>query len=106
MNKKLIALILGATLSASAYAQNPAVRWIDEMNLSQVEQGWGEAHANKSVGNNPLTIAGKVYEHGVGTHAESFININLKGAATRFTAMVGVDDEANSKGSIAFVVMG
>jgi len=107
MKKKailLLSLLQAAFLSVPVYAQT--TRWVDEMDLSQVEQGWGNAHARKSVGDHPITIAGKVYEHGVGTHAESFININLKGAATRFTAMVGVDDEANNKGSVAFVVMG
>src|SRR4051812_32210607 len=104
MKKKAILLLLllqAAFLSVPVYAQT--TRWIDEMDLSQVEHGWGSAHARKSVGDHPITIAGTVYQHGVGTHAESFININLKGAATKFTAMVGVDDEATSKGSVAFI---
>jgi alpha-galactosidase len=84
---------------------NEATQWIDSMDLSQVEQGWGDAHSKKSVDGNPIKLAGKEYEHGVGTHSVSNIKINLREAATHFTSTVGVDDEASKNGSVEFIVI-
>jgi len=79
--------------------------WLDALDVSQTRQGWGEPHANKSVDGHSLTIADKTYEHGLGTHAESHLFIATKGA-TRFTAMVGVDDEVKNGASVVFQVVG
>jgi len=80
--------------------------WADTLNLSTIQQGYGDPHAGKSVDNNPITLHGVVYPHGIGTHAQSEMLINLKGGATRFVAMVGLDDEkARSAGSITFDVL-
>ncbi len=80
--------------------------WADALNLSVIQQDFGTAHAGKSVDNNPLTLHGVVYPHGIGTHAHSEMLIDLKGAATHFAAMVGLDDEkAKSAGSITFDVL-
>ena len=45
--------------------------------------GWNNPGAGKSADNNPLTLGGKIYKHGVGTHAMSDFLIDLKGAATK-----------------------
>ena len=37
------------------------------------------------------------FEHGLGTHAASLLYVDLKGGSTRFTALVGVDDEVTDK---------
>lgn len=77
--------------------------WADTLDLSTLQQDFGSAQAGKSVDNNPIKLHGVVYPHGIGTHARSEMLINLKGAATRFIAMVGLDDErAMSDGSITF----
>lgn len=78
--------------------------WAETLDLSQIAQDWGSPHAGKSVENNPLTLKGVVYPHGIGTHAKSTFQINLKGVATRFAAMVGVDDEKAGHGSVTFEV--
>src|SRR6202008_2797041 len=47
------------------------------------------------------------FARGVGTHAISTLLIHLNGNGKRFTAYVGVDDEAkNDKASIMFYVLG
>ncbi len=57
--------------------------------------------------NHPLTIAGQPFERGLGTHAESALYLDLKGDAERFSARVGVDDEAkNPESSVEFSVVG
>lgn len=83
----------------------PHAIWIETLDLDAVEQQWGSPHAGRSVDRKPLTINGRVYAHGLGTHAESELTIDLKGAAERFHAVVGVDDETGEYGSVVFVVL-
>lgn len=81
--------------------------WLDELDLTSMECGWGTPSAKKSVEGNLLTIAGQKFERGVGTHAISTMLINLDGKGKRFTACVGVDDEVvKDKGSIQFYIIG
>ena len=81
--------------------------WLSSLDVSKTQQGWGKPQADKSVEGNPLTIAGTKYEHGLGTHAASLLYVDLKGGSTRFTALVGVDDEVTGKPiGIRFSVIG
>ncbi len=76
------------------------------LDLSKMSAGWGQPVANRSIQDQPLSIASRKFEHGVGTHAPSAMWIDLKGGATRFTAWVGVDDEVGtSRGSVEFRVV-
>ncbi len=80
--------------------------WADTLNLSTIQQDYGSPNAGKSVDGNPIKLHGVVYPHGIGTHARSEMLIDLKGTATRFVAMVGLDDErAVGDGSITFDVL-
>lgn len=78
--------------------------WLDQLDLSKVSQGYGTTQAARSIVGKPITLKGDVYPHGIGTHAEGAIIIDLKGVAERFTAIVGVDDETSGKGSVTFDV--
>ncbi|WP_345954346.1 NPCBM/NEW2 domain-containing protein [Mucilaginibacter sp. PAMB04168] len=71
--------------------------WIDQLDLSTATQGYGVPKKNKTVDGKTLTIAGKTYERGFGTHAESSLFIQLNGKALRFTAQVGMDDEVKGQ---------
>lgn len=51
--------------------------WLDALDLSTMEAGWGTPAARKSVDGNALSIAGKTYGRGVGTHAISTFVVNL-----------------------------
>jgi alpha-galactosidase len=77
--------------------------WLDNLDLNKMSSGWQKPLAGKSVEGNPLTLGGKVYPHGVGTHSTSQFAIDLNGAA-RFYAMIGVDDEKKGQGSVVFEV--
>jgi alpha-galactosidase len=70
-------------------------------------QGYGKPGINKSVDGNPLTIAGKVYSRGIGTHSASKIEFVLNGNAERFIAEVGMDDELipSGKGLVSFRIL-
>ncbi|XMN10044.1 NPCBM/NEW2 domain-containing protein [Streptomyces griseobrunneus] len=80
--------------------------WLSETN------GYGPAERDRSNGESgaadgrTLTLAGTTYEKGIGTHADSDIAIHLGGRCTAFTADVGIDDEINGYGEVAFSVEG
>jgi alpha-galactosidase len=79
--------------------------WLGDLDLQNMSQGYGSPQKNKSVDKHPLQLAGQTYAHGVGTHAESIFEIDLRGGADRFTAVVGLDDEVKgSVGSVEFKV--
>lgn len=81
--------------------------WLDEIDLTKMETGWGINQQNKTVDGNPLIIEGEVFARGVGTHAISKLMLDLDGKALSFNAKVGLDDEsAQEIASIEFIVMG
>jgi alpha-galactosidase len=81
--------------------------WLDELDLSPATQGFGTPKKNKSVDGKVLTIAGKTFERGFGTHAESSLLIRLNGKASAFTAQVGIDDEIKGqRPAVEFEVWG
>lgn len=93
-------IVLGAAASAATIR-------LDELDLSQMTVGMGKPHFGKakqgqSFIGKPLRIAGKTYEHGVGTHAASSLRIDLGGATQRFSAFIGVDDQTTKPGTVEF----
>ncbi len=81
--------------------------WLDTLDVSAVRQDWQTAQANRSVQGNPLSIAGRTFDRGIGTHAKSSFELDLLGAASIFSAFVGVDDEMQGHpGSVEFRVFG
>ena len=79
--------------------------WLESLDRNNIEQDWGSAQARRSVEGHPIAIDGKKFSHGVGTHARSEAIINLKGAATRFVSMVGIDDDTRGAGAVNFQVI-
>ena len=77
---------------------------LSSLDLSRIEQDYGQPGVNVSLDKKPLTIGGQTYQSGVGTHANSELLIDLQKGATRFTASVGVDSEKGSDGSVEFQV--
>ena len=77
---------------------------LDELDLAAMSCGWERPQARQAVGGNPLKIARKKFERGVGTHAPSWFSIDTGGEALRFEAQVGLDDEelVRGKGSAVF----
>ncbi|RYX85976.1 hypothetical protein EON83_04265 [bacterium] len=83
----------------------PNSMWLEKLNLPLALNKIGAARAAKSFYNNPITLGGVVYAHGVGLGGESEITINLRGVAREFQAQVGVDDEVNKAGDVSFAVL-
>jgi alpha-galactosidase len=78
--------------------------WLDGFDLGSVETGWGKVGAGKSAAGKPITVGKKAFVHGIGVHAPSVAGIDLGKAASRFVAVVGVDDETGVGGSVVFQV--
>jgi alpha-galactosidase len=103
MKKLLFVILLYLISSIGLKAQ---IIWLDKLNLSSMECGWGTAQADRSVEGNALSIAGRKFERGVGTHAISTYQLILNKNGKQFSAIVGLDDEATNKGSVEFFVLG
>jgi len=52
----------------------------------------------------PITLQQIVFNKGIGTHANSEITFAMNGRCSEFHAIVGVDDSADSNGSVVFQV--
>ncbi|HAH22928.1 MAG TPA: alpha-galactosidase [Prolixibacteraceae bacterium] len=96
----IFSLVSISTLSAQTV-------WLDQLDLSPATQGWGIPKKNRTVDDNIMTIAGKTFERGFGTHAESSLFIQLDGKANSFTTQVGIDDEVKGRQpAVEFIVYG
>lgn len=99
-----------AAVSAAVAADTPSDSsppepiYISTLEVSRIEQGFGEAHANRSVDNRRLTINGQTFQRGVGTHANSTIPLEVDGNALELSGSVGLDDETAGRGSVLFKV--
>ncbi len=106
LNSSLIKLTAVVFLGASFFARAASVR-LDELDVTAMTSGWGQPQKNRSITQTPISISGGKFEHGVGTHAESDVTLQLDGNVKWFTAKVGVDDNArNAAAAIEFIVIG
>ncbi|MGW1886233.1 NPCBM/NEW2 domain-containing protein [Streptomyces sp. NPDC001970] len=84
--------------------------WASDLVWLTSTNGWGPPERDRSNGESgasdghTLTLAGTTYEKGIGAHADSDIEVYLGGRCTAFTAGVGIDDEINGYGEVAFSV--
>jgi len=106
MNMKNLLIVAVLVLTIISCQQPSKKLFVNQMDLSKMEIGWGKNQVDASVDGNPLSIAGKVFEQGIGTHAVSQLLIDVHGKATQFTAWVGVDDETGTYASVEFFVLG
>jgi CubicO group peptidase (beta-lactamase class C family) len=92
---------------AESVASNPELGLEDLSPVSAI-QGWGQLQLGKSVSGQPISIAGRHFAHGLGTHAPSELVYDLEGEYERFEAWVGLDDfmKDHTEGSIVFQVFG
>ena len=101
-------------VSKEIVVRDPFEQCVDTNSVSLTEIPWsgtpingdGAIKVNESNDGNPLTINGKVYEKGLGVHANAAIRYLLGGVYSRFETEIGVDDEACSFGSVVFEIYG
>ncbi|MCX4583271.1 NPCBM/NEW2 domain-containing protein [Streptomyces sp. NBC_01481] len=84
--------------------------WASDLLWLTAANGYGPAERDRSNGESGaadghvLILAGTTYEKGIGAHADSDIEVYLGGRCTALTADVGIDDEINGYGEVAFSV--
>jgi alpha-galactosidase len=84
--------------------------WLDSLDLSKMVQRRGTPRAGRSGagrGNNPppLILGGVTYAHGIGTLSINELIVDLKGEATRFVSMIGIDEAARTgQGSVVYEI--
>ena len=104
MNWKTMMVALAALATGAAVAERTV--WLDELDLSVMDCGWGEPRKNRAVGGQPLRPGGRAFARGVGTHALSRYEVECGGGALAFDAVVGVDAEvADGRASVVFIVL-
>ena len=90
----LLAVLCGAAGCATSRFGADGVAYVGADDLKAASCGFGfRVAADKSVRGRPLTVAGKTYARGVGTHPESAIGFRANGLVRAFDALVGIDDE-------------
>jgi alpha-galactosidase len=103
----LIAVFALTALAPQIQAAEPETVWLSSLDLSPIVQGWGQPQADKAVTGKPLSIGGKKFDRGLGTHTDSLVRLQLNGGSEKFSAFVGVDDAATSDHArISFRVIG
>ena len=99
----LLGLCLLSPLSAQNTSQNlPSV--IAPTDLLSCYQEHGKPQLNLSLSGKTLSVAGKEFKEGFGTHANSMIAISIPAKARFLSGACGVDDNAGG-GSVVFQVL-
>jgi alpha-galactosidase len=101
----MITLALLAIAVGGGAQEQTMQTYVSDLDLSRMTQGWHRPGKDKSVDGHPLSIGGIVYQHGIGTHADSFMCIRLEGKAIKLAAQVGIDDEVGKRGAVNFIVL-
>ncbi len=108
-NEIAISLYYDGTLIDSqahtVFVKGESVLRLNTLRLKST-QSYGKLRKNRTVDKHLLTVDGKVYTDGLGTHAPSTITFELKESYSTFTAVVGVDDEVNCSDGVSFEVVG
>ncbi|MBI4586129.1 MAG: NPCBM/NEW2 domain-containing protein [Planctomycetes bacterium] len=106
MGQALYFLVAGLLFWASSGLASETV-WLSSLDLGKTRQGWGKPQASRSVTEKPISIAGRKFDQGIGTHAPSVLYIDLSAGSERFLGAVGVDDAVlQQPASVAFKVIG
>lgn len=88
-------------IATPAELKRPPTPPLPDVRLSDLKPlvakvGYGKLGVNKSIEGKPLTIEGKKYQYGLGTHANALLVYAIPSGAARFVAVVGLDDEKRS----------
>ena len=87
--------------------------YVSDLPLNVVSNGWGPVERDTSVGEylandgGVLSLDGRHYEKGLGTHSDADIRIDLTaGNYSRFQSYVGIDDSRRGTNQVRFLVYG
>ena len=105
-----VALMLGLMCTHRSTYALPAYRYLSDLPMVSAKNGWGPIERDQSNGEqaagdgHPITLNGKRYAKGLGVHAQSEVVYQIPSGCTTFTSDVGIDDEAEAKASVNFLI--
>ena len=112
-NHDIIAGALPTTYTATFTAEaGTTIRHVSDLPFVSSTNGWGPVERDRSNGENvggdgnPITLNGQAFTKGLGVHAASDVRVAIPAGCTSFAAVIGVDDEVGSLGSVTFQVLG
>lgn len=82
----------------------PAHRPISYEHTPMLSLGWDYANHRNVLGG-PITVAGEVFEHGVGVHSRSRLTYELKGAYHTFVTRFGIDDDSGPFADVSVLIL-
>ena len=88
------------------FDQNQGATKLTDLAVVSHRQDWGELKKNTTIEDNPFTTAGKKYTEGFGTHAASTTVFLLDKPYSKFTALVGLDDESLCSDGVQLILEG
>mgnify|MGYP001054466645 CR=1 FL=1 len=81
---------------------------LTDLKWKSATTGWGQVQVNRNCEGGPLRIAGRAFDNGIGTHANSIIHFELPPGYDRFQAIAGLDEGGTRQGgdqsSVQFAV--
>ena len=86
-------LIICLCFSSGIFAQNTKTIWLDDLPIKSFSEGIPSVSAKTNAGGDSIRMNGKLFKHGIGVSSTSVLSFFLDGHATKFTAIVGVDDK-------------
>ncbi len=102
-----------ASMTSAGAAPANAV-WLDSLDLAKMVQRRQTPRAGQTLARGrgrgaapattPIVLGGVTYPHGIGTLSINELIVDLKGQATRFVSMVGLDDLAAGEASVGVEV--
>ncbi|MHB1766221.1 MAG: NPCBM/NEW2 domain-containing protein [Phycisphaerae bacterium] len=94
-----------AAHGASAASIAERVIALSDLAIDLTRQGWSQPERNCRLKGKPLTIGHRQFKSGLGTVADSILQINLKGVAKEFSAWVGPDAVGGPSACVRFYVV-
>ena len=76
---------------------------VTSLDILKSSVGWGNLGVNKNINGGTLSVDGKKYAKGFGTHANSIILLPMPEGAKTFKSFVGIDNTGSDQGSYASV---
>lgn len=108
-NARIVAGTSGGTTTPPP-APTGSSAWLSDLTATFSSNAWGAIERDRSNGEQgatdgrTITVAGKTYAKGLGTHAGSETRYSLGGKYSTFTSDIGLDDEVGNNGSVVFQV--
>ena len=85
----------------------PVELFLTELKPLKATSGWRAVGINRAVSGSPLSLGGERYTTGIGTHARSEIEYDVRGLYDSLTVLAGIDDaNGNDTTKMEFSILG